>query len=126
MFNGGKEYMNIEKLKASGIDYEDGLSRFSGNRNLYEKYLRKLLTVTLYEEMKAALEKKDIKEAFECAHKFKAFIGNLSIAHFYEEIKNLTEELRAGEDRDFSEILQRLDREYEIILQSIKESDDDV
>lgn len=113
--------MNIENLKKNGIDYEDGLSRFSGNAKLYEKYLMKLLDITLYEDMKTAIDKGDIKSAFEYAHKLKAFIGNLSILDFYDGIKDLTEILRAGELKDFKDELAELDKEYELILQAIRE-----
>lgn len=56
--------MNIELLKAGGIDYEDGLERFSGNSQLYEKYLRKLLDNSTYEDMRQAALSGDIQKAF--------------------------------------------------------------
>lgn len=112
--------MNIDTLKASGIDYEDGLERFSGNSALYEKYLDKLLTNRTYEETREAACKGDIQLAFESAHKLKAFIGNLSINHFYEEIRALTEEFRAGVYRDYGPDFEKLDQEYGKILQAIR------
>lgn len=116
--------MNIELLKAGGIDYEDGLERFSGNSQLYEKYLRKLLDNSTYEDMRQAALSGDIQKAFETAHKLKAFIGNLSISHFYEEIRALTEEFRAGIYRDYKTDFEKLDQEYEKILQAIRGNDD--
>lgn len=115
--------MNIERLKASGIDYEEGLERFSGNVQLYEKYLNKLLTIQTYGEMRKAACSGQIQEAFEAAHKFKAFIGNLSISHFYEEIKALTEEFRAGVYKDYKTDFEKLDQEYEKIIQAIRGSE---
>lgn len=116
--------MNIDILKAGGIDYGDGLERFSGNRQLYEKYLKKLLTNNTYEEMCEAARRGNLQEAFEAAHRFKAFIGNLSINHFYEEIKALTEEFRAGIQRDYEADFDKLDQEYAKILQAIRSNDD--
>lgn len=115
--------MNIELLKACGVDYEDGLDRFSGNSALYEKYLNKLLNDTMYEKMKELLNEGDIQGAFEAAHKLKAFIGNLSINHFYEELKSLTEELRAGIKRDYEPDLAQLDLEYDKIISAIRGND---
>lgn len=114
--------MNIEQLKASGIDYDEGLDRFSGNSHLYEKYLKKLLDITLYEEMKQAIEHGDIEVAFDCAHKLKSLIGNLSINHFYNEIKNLTDQLRAKtvDKQEIRKNLAALDKEYTKILEAIK------
>lgn len=116
--------MNIDILKASGIDYEDGLERFSGNAELYEKYLKKLLANNTYAEMREAACKGDIQEAFVAAHGLKAFIGNLSISHFYEEIRALTEEFRAGVNRDYRPDFEKLDREYEKIIQAIRRNED--
>lgn len=115
--------MNIEMLKANGIDYDEGLERFSGNEQLYSKYLRKLLTSNIYLEMRAAALNGDIQEAFEAAHKLKSFLGNLSIGHFYDQIKILTEELRAGVSKDYQVEFARLDQEYDRILQAIRSMD---
>lgn len=115
--------MNIERLKASGIDYEDGLDRFSGNCELYQKYLKRLLSDTMYGRMKDAALSGNIQEAFEAAHKLKAFIGNLSINHFYEELKSLTEEFRAGVKRDYGPDFAKLDQEYEQILLAVRGND---
>lgn len=116
--------MNIDVLKASGIDYEDGLERFSGNAQLYEKYLKKLLTNNTYEEVRKAACSGEIQEAFEAAHKLKAFIGGLSINHFYEEIKVLTDEFRAGIHRDYKPDFEKLDQEYKKIIQAIRGNED--
>lgn len=116
--------MNIEKLKASGIDYEEGLERFSGNEQLYVKYLKKLLTVNTYEEMREAVLKGDLQEGFESAHKLKAFIGNLSIGYFYDKLKALTEELRGSVQKDYRQDIEKLDKEYEKILQAIRGIED--
>lgn len=116
--------MDIEKLKASGIDYEEGLERFSGNDQLYVKYLKKLLTVDTYKEMRESVLNGDIQHAFETAHKLKAFIGNLSIIHFYDKLKGITEDLRAGVKRDYTKDIENLDQEYEKILQAIRGIED--
>lgn len=116
--------MNIDLLKASGIDYDDGLERFSGNSRLYEKYLKKLLDNDTYEVMRDAACSGKLQQAFEAAHKLKAFIGSLSINHFYEEIRFLTEEFRAGVDRDYKPDFEKLDSEYQKIIQAIRGNDD--
>ncbi|MDD3114977.1 MAG: hypothetical protein PHQ44_04510 [Anaerovibrio sp.] len=92
--------MNIEQLKAAGIDYEDGLHRFADNQRIYEKYLRKLTEVTLLDEARTALQNHDHETAFDCFHKLKAFVGNLSIPPLYEKVRNLTETLRQGNGSD--------------------------
>lgn len=115
--------MNIEKLKANGIDYDDGLIRFSGNRKMYEKYLYRFAEDTTYQELRDALCRRDTEAAFHAAHRLKAFVGNLSINQFYEEIKALTEDLRNGTQRDYFPDIVKLDQQYERILQSIRGKD---
>lgn len=116
--------MNTELLKRNGIDFEEGLERFSGNEKLYIKYLRKLLDSDIYQQMRQAALAGEIEQAFTAAHKLKAFIGNLSISHFYDKLKALTEEFRAGTDRDYRPDFEKLDLEYEKILQAIRGIED--
>ena len=113
--------MNWEKLEQSGVNCEEGLNRFSGNEQLYEKYLKKLLELTLYEEMKQAIMEERIHDAFLASHKLKSFIGNLSIGSFYEDIRELTEQLRAETGQDYSARLKEMDAKYERIIAAIKE-----
>lgn len=112
--------MNKEDLIRSGIDYEEGLDRFSGSVQLYEKYLLKLPELTLYEEMKAAINEGDNKAAFEAAHKLKSFTGNLSLGHFHDNVVALTEQLRNGEAVDPREKLAELDTQYDMIVKAIR------
>ena len=112
--------MNIEILKACGVEYEEGLERFSGSRRLYEKYLKMLLSDPTYEEMRRAACEGDLQTAFEAGHKMKAFIGNLAIDGFYEKIVTLTNEFRSGIRRDYRPDFDRLDQEYGSILTAIK------
>lgn len=116
--------MNIDKLKSWGIDYEEGLDRFSGNEKLYLKHLKKMLTNDTYTAMREAALNGEVQKAFEAAHRLKAFVGNLSIIRFYDMLKVLTEELRAGVKRDYRPDIEQLDQEYEKILQAIRSVDD--
>ncbi|MDD2972931.1 MAG: hypothetical protein PHE02_12475 [Lachnospiraceae bacterium] len=88
--------MNIEILKENGIDYDEGLRRFSGYTEIYEKYLRRLADLDIYKELEEKYTQKDVKGAFEASHKLKAFIGNLSIPVLFDEISKMTEILRLG------------------------------
>lgn len=116
--------MNIDELKSWGIDYEEGLDRFSGNEKLYLKHLRKLLSNDTYTAMREAAINGEVQKAFEAAHKLKAFVGNLSISCFYDMLKALTEDFRAGVSRDYRPDIEKLDQEYEKILQAIRSVDD--
>lgn len=116
--------MNIEMLKAGGIEFEEGLERFSGNEELYVKYLKKFLSLDTYGQMRELVLKGELQGAFEAAHKLKAFTGNLSVGLFYEHIKALTEDLRAGAIKDYRPVIEKLDEEHKMLLQAIRSIDD--
>lgn len=86
--------MNIEKLKAVGINYEEGLNRFMNNKDLYEKYLYKLADMTYVEDVNKAICEGDYLKAFEDCHKLKSITGNLSIPDLYGKICIITDALR--------------------------------
>lgn len=86
--------MDIERLKQCGIDYDSGIHRFCDNKKMYEKYLRKFTEIKLYDELKQSIAAGDTEQAFECCHKLKAFIGNLSIPELFDNVCTLTELLR--------------------------------
>ena len=48
--------MDIAKLQAAGIDYEDGLRRCAGNDSLYERLLGMFAQDTNYAESLEAFE----------------------------------------------------------------------
>lgn len=50
--------MDIAKLQAAGIDYEDGLRRCAGNDSLYERLLGMFAQDTNYAESLEAFEKR--------------------------------------------------------------------
>lgn len=112
--------MNKETLKAGGIDYEEGLDHFSGNKQLYEKYLNRFLELTLFDEMKERIEEGDLKEAFECAHKLKSFVGNLSIPGLYAEIEELTENLRNRDSLDYDSRIKKINDDYRAVCRAIR------
>lgn len=115
--------MNPEKLKACGIDYEEGLHRFSGRAGVYEKYLGKLVGLDIYQDLKEAAAKGDASGAFEACHKMKAFVGNLSISQLYGRIANLTELLRNAEEitEEITTSLESVDLSYQEVVQTIRE-----
>lgn len=113
--------MDVDKLKAAGVDYEDGLARFSNNAQIYEKYLRKLVDQNQYTEMKDAIDAGDVEAAFQAAHKLKAFMGNLSITELYHNVAEVTEIFRAGSFDGSQPYVEQMDRQMEEIIQAITE-----
>lgn len=90
--------MNPERLKEGGIQYEEGLHRFSGHVKIYEKYLAMLPGLDIYEELKQAVEAGQAAQAFDSCHKLKSFVGNLSIPDLFMQVCESTELLRGAEE----------------------------
>ena len=73
------EKMDIAKLQAAGIDYEDGLRRCAGNDSLYERLLGMFAQDTNYAESLEAFEQKDWDGLFSHMHEIKGMSSNLSM-----------------------------------------------
>lgn len=111
--------MDWEKMKAAGIHYDEGMERFSGNEQLYIKYLRKFRNLTLYNDMKSALRAGDYESAFQYAHDLKSFAGNISLNEFYRDISRLTDELRSRGEIKLTVDFDSMDRKYQNIMEVI-------
>lgn len=114
--------MERERLEACGIDYQEGLHRFSENVKIYEKYIKRLPGLDIYENMKRALAEEDCHTAFEECHKLKAFIGNLGIHPFYEDICELTDELRKeqGVSGEMLLLADKIEKQYQRLVDAIE------
>ena len=106
--------LTIEKLNEYGANAEEGLARCLGNESFYFKMITLALTEESYDTLGAALENKNVQEAFEQAHKLKGVLANLSLTPMYEAASELTEILRAGSlegsDEAFSRLIEKRDR----------------
>lgn len=114
--------MDKEKLREAGILYDDGLRRFSGYKDLYEKHLGKFPLNPVFAELKEAMDQGDYNAAFAAAHTLKGLSGNLSLQGLYRSLKDFVEFLRGGSDipaalRLYPGVLE----EYELAVDVIRE-----
>ena len=86
--------MEREKMSEAGIDYDEGVERFGGNSQSYEKYLRKFFLGDYLTQIRTQVENKDYKGAFRSTHDLKGITGNLSLSQCYRAVCVLTERLR--------------------------------
>lgn len=100
--------MNITELKSAGINYEEGLKRFSNKAELYQKYLKKFLEDPTMEQLTAFLAQQNYEEAFRCAHSLKGMSGNLSLSKFYKCDCALVEALRHHQLESITQLHQEL------------------
>lgn len=57
------------------------------------------------------MEAGDLNAAFEHAHALKGVLANVSLTNVLEPIKDITEELRARTEKDYSDELDKIDEE---------------
>lgn len=105
----------IDKLYQHGIDYVNGVERFGGNSELFEKFVRRFPEDPQFGELQDHLAAHNTEQAFQCAHTLKGIVGNLSFIDYFDAISELTEALNSNQ----------LD-EALIIMSSVKEAHDKV
>ena len=84
-----------KELSDWGVDLTEALERFMGNEDLMEKFLIKFREDPNMGLLEEALKARDAKEAFKACHALKGVAGNLSLNGFLQEVRDLTEILRA-------------------------------
>lgn len=95
--------VELEKL---GVNTQDALERFSGNRPLYIKMLGKFPASINGLEVMSSIEENDIEAAITRAHTIKGVTGNLSITPLYEAYTQIVNKLRAGNPQKAKEYLE--------------------
>ncbi len=114
--------MNKEVLLQNGIDYIEGVARFAGQAEIYERFLKKFPEDPTFFNMLSALKNKNYEEAFIFAHTLKGLTGNLSLNTFFSDyLTPFVELLRAPADVDaVNSSLDELKRQYEKTVFAIK------
>lgn len=117
----GSTYMNQKKMLMAGIDTCDGIQRFGGNKQLYEKFLYGFLSDPNYSIMLNAINKCDTSSAFQAAHALKGIAGNLSLIELYKNIVPLVELLRNNSTENVNFVLDPVKNSYKAIFDALSE-----
>ena len=78
------------------------------NEAFYLRMVTLAVSDRSYEELKEAIEAKDLDRAFDRAHALKGVLGNVSLTNILEPVIEMTELLRKRTDTDYSELLDRM------------------
>ena len=105
--------LTLDALNELGANTKEGLGRCLNNEDFYLRLVKMAVMDEGFEKLKAAIEAKDLDEAFERAHALKGVTGNVSLTSIYIPMQEITEELRARMDIDYTEILGRIFDELE-------------
>lgn len=117
--------MNKDILISAGVNYDEGLKRFSGNTALYEKFICKYADDNSFMLLKDAMQNKDYQAAFEYAHTLKSVTGSLSFSEMFASVKRLTDFLRAGNNYEKArEEFTETEKQYTNIINAINQAQD--
>ena len=105
--------LTIDNLKALGADTESGLARCINNEDFYLKMVTMALQDPSFDQLKDALAEGDLDTAFERAHALKGTIGHVSLTTLFDPIAEMTEDLRARKDIDYSGAIEGIFTELE-------------
>ena len=108
--------LSIESLKEAGAEVDSGLERCLGNEAFYLKLVNMVLDDEGFKKLRTAVEAGDLKQGFEHAHALKGVLANVALSNILEPVLVITEALRAGEERDYSELLDQIDGELAKLL----------
>ncbi len=86
-------------LKQIDVNIEETLQRFSGNKELMEKFIKKFPEDNTTEDLENAIKAKDYKAIEDTAHTLKGLSGNLGFSKLFELSSALVNAIRAN---DFS------------------------
>lgn len=89
--------MNLDVLRAAGVDTDAALARMMGSEALLSRLLGKFPADQGCARFEAAVAADDPDAALEAAHALKGVSGNLSLTRVYELSARICELIRAGE-----------------------------
>ena len=96
----------LEELKTKGVNIEEGLERFMGNRSLYEKMLGKFVELIDKSSINTDFDCNNYDDIIEKAHAIKGATGNLSIKPLYEAYTEIVNLLRAKQPEQSKVVLE--------------------
>ena len=113
--------LTIDALNSIGANTVEGLQRCLNNEPFYLRLVKMAAEDNGFEQMKAAIEKGDLDEAFERAHALKGVLGNVSLTNVLEPIKVITEDLRSRTEKDYTEEIDTIMEEVSKVRALIDE-----
>ena len=115
--------MTIQECYSTmGAEYEEVLKRLYSEA-MIRKFAVLFLKDDSFSNLEAALEKKDVKEAFRAAHTLKGVCQNLGFSNLYEPTYIITETLRAGQLEGTDAQFEQVAKQYKITCDAIRALD---
>jgi len=114
--------MDREACIRAGIDYDEGVARFVGRADMYEKFLAQFPEDPGFSALDEAMGSGDVSAAFQAAHSLKGVSGNLSVNNLYHSLIPFVNALRGAGDLPLAKTLYPpVEEAYRTAIQCIRE-----
>lgn len=112
--------MDSIKWKSQGINYEEGLKRFLGKKELYHEILQIFIEENTMNDLELAMKDQDYERAYRAAHTLKGEAGNLSLDWLYRSACEFVEALKRNDVESAIQIYPKLVKYYTLVYNTIK------
>lgn len=113
--------LNKEMMRSDVISYKDGARMFAGRDDLYEKYLRKFVRDTHFQDALTALEKGNYVEVLNNIHPLKGITGTLGMNAYFETCYQVVSAIRQERFTVLEELLQEAGDERSRVLKMLEQ-----
>ncbi len=112
----------FEELEPLGLDTNEALTRFMGNRQLLEMMLKKVPEyIEKNKDIIPEIQAGNIDGAIQKAHTLKGNMGNLSIKPLFEAYAKITEQLRANDLAGATEGVNAIQETQQKVIDAIRQ-----
>ena len=112
----------LDKLRAMGVDVDDGLKRLMGNEKLYKRLLGSFVKMIRTQAVDPDFDENEYTEAIEKAHSIKGTAGNFSLTPIYEAYTEILNLLRTDKPAEAKAVLAKVLPVQEEIISCIEEN----
>ena len=109
----------IDKLNDYGCNTKEGLERCLNKEDFYIKLLKMAISDNKVYELKDCIINKDYDNSFKISHTLKGVYANLALTPLYNLLFDLTEDLRAKKNKDYSNQINEIIKVFEKIKEII-------
>ena len=109
-----------EAIEKAGINYDEGVHRFSNNTVLYEKFLNKFLQDPTIAQAAEALKSGDNEQFLKTIHTLKGVAGNLSMNTLHKKCAFVVDNIRNGKLDSLSADFEEIKGLYSTVTEAIK------
>ena len=111
--------LTIDKMNELGAKTSEGLGRCLNNEAFYLNLVKMGLNDEGFNKLEEAVKANDLEKSFEIAHGLKGILGNLALTPIFEVVCEITEDLRAKKQMDYTPILAKIKENREKFLKEL-------